>query len=100
MQYSFTYTTSSPQFSQANGAAKRAVRTIKDLLNKSGDPYLAVLTYRCIPLENSYSPAELLMGRKLRTTIPNTLQTMKPRLPKMSATEQRKEDQEDTTTKL
>ena len=83
-QYGFTHTTSSPQFPQANGAAERAVRTIKDLLNKSDDPYLAILAYRSTPLENGYSPAELLMGRKLRTTIPTTLQAMKPQLPNMS----------------
>ena len=88
-QYSFTHTTSSPQFPQANGAAERAVRTIKDLLKKSDDPYLAILTYRSTPLENGYSPAELLMGRKLRTTIPTTLQTMKPQLPKMSQLQNR-----------
>ena len=41
------------------------VYTIKDLLNKSDDPYLAILAYRSTPLENGYSPAELLMGRKL-----------------------------------
>ena len=78
-QYGFTDTTSSPQFPEANGAAERAVRTIKDLLNKCDDPYLAILTYRPTPQENGYSPpAELLMGRKLRTTITATLQTMKP----------------------
>ena len=90
-QYSFTHITSSPQFPQANGAAKRAVRTIKDLLNKSDDPYyfLAILTYRSTPLENGYSSAELLMGRKLRTTIPTVLQTMKPQLPKMSQLQNR-----------
>ena len=81
-QYGFTHTTSIPQFLQASGAAERAVRTIKDLLNKSDDPYLAILTYRSTPLENGYSPAELLMGRKLRTTIPTTLQTMNHDYPK------------------
>lgn len=79
--YDFTHTTSSPLFPQANGAADRAVRTIKDFLNKSDDPYLAILAYRSTPLENGYSPAELLMGRKLRTTISTTLQAMKPQLP-------------------
>ena len=88
-RYSLTHTTSSPQFPQANGAAERVVHTIKDL-NKSDDPYLAILTDRSTPLENGYSPAERLMGRKLRTTIPTTLQTMKPRLPKMSQLQNRK----------
>lgn len=87
--YGFTHTTSSPLFPQANGAAKRAVHTIKDLLNKSDDPYLAILAYRSTPLENGYSPAELLMGRKLRTTIPTTLQAMKPQLPNSSKLQSR-----------
>ena len=63
------------------------VRTIKDLFNKSDDPYLAILAYRSTPLENGYSPAELLMGRKLRTTIPITLQTMKPVTYRLSITD-------------
>ena len=33
----------SPDFLKANGATERAVRTIKDLLNESDDPYLAIL---------------------------------------------------------
>ena len=41
------------------------VRTIKDLLNKSDDPYLAILAYRSTPLENGYSPAELLISHLL-----------------------------------
>lgn len=40
-----------------------------------------MLAYRSTPLENGYSPAELLMGRKLRTTVPTTPQAMKPQLP-------------------
>ena len=83
-QNGFTHNTSSPQFPQANAAAERAVRTIKELLNKNDDPYLAILAYRSTPLENGYSSAELLMGRKLQTTIPTTLHTMKPQLPNTS----------------
>ena len=69
-QYGFTHLTSSPRYPQGNGAAERAVRTVKSLLEKSDDPYVALMSYRSTPLENGYSPAELLMGRKLRTTIP------------------------------
>ena len=57
------------------------MRTMKALLGKSEDSYSALLAYRATPLENGYSPAELLMSRKLRITIPKKLS---PCLPKKS----------------
>ena len=42
---------------------------------------MAMLAYRSTPLENGYSPAELLMGRKLRTTLPVIEEQLKPSLP-------------------
>ncbi|KAI3356713.1 hypothetical protein L3Q82_003311 [Scortum barcoo] len=68
--WNFSHVTSSPHFPQSNGEAERAIRTIKSLLKKSGDPYFALMAYCAAPLANGYSPAELLMGRKIRTTVP------------------------------
>ena len=65
-EYKFRRTTYSPHFSQANGEAERAVETVKALFKKCNDPYWALLSYRSTPLANGYSPAELLMARKLR----------------------------------
>ncbi|KAI7790353.1 hypothetical protein IRJ41_020250 [Triplophysa rosa] len=74
MEYEFQHTTSSPLHPQANGKAERGVQSIKRLLKKAledgSDPYLALLSYRASPLECGVSPAEMLMGRKLLTTLP------------------------------
>ena len=76
--YGFVHVTSSPKYPQSNGAAERAVRTVKSLLMKNNDPYEALMAYRTTPLENGYSPAELLMGRKVRTTVPITKSNLLP----------------------
>uniref|UniRef100_A0A3B3C851 Integrase catalytic domain-containing protein n=1 Tax=Oryzias melastigma TaxID=30732 RepID=A0A3B3C851_ORYME len=72
--YDFQHLTSSPLFPQSNGKAEKGVQIVKKLLQKAkdsgSDPYLALLSYRASPLEHGKSPAELLMGRTLRTTLP------------------------------
>ena len=45
------------------------MKTLKRLLTKSKDPYETLLAYLTTPLANGYSPAKLIMGRKLRTGI-------------------------------
>lgn len=44
-EYQFEHVTSSPYHPQSNREAKRAVQTVKRLLKKEGDPYLALLSY-------------------------------------------------------
>ena len=56
----------------------RAVRTVKALLRKNEDQYPALLAYRSTPLQNGFSPSELLMGRRLRTEVPAMPSILKP----------------------
>ena len=79
VEYIFNHITSSPHFPQSNGHVERSVQTVKNLLVKSQDPYLAILMYRSTPLPwCGLSPAELLMGRRLRTNLPLVLDHLKP----------------------
>ena len=45
IDYGFTHVTSCSNYPQGDGATERGVRTMKILLNKSGDPYSALLAH-------------------------------------------------------
>ena len=91
--YGFQLKTSSPHYPQSNGQAERAIRTVKRLLKKSSDPHMALLIYRSTPLNwCGYSPAELLMGRRLRSNLPLVREQLAPGWPYPS--EFRRKDQE------
>lgn len=69
--YDFQHTTSSPHYPQSNGLAERTVKTVKKLLREADDPYMASLAYRATPLPwCDVSPAELLFGRRVRSSLP------------------------------
>ena len=76
--YGFTHILTSPRYPQANGEVERAVQTVKNLLKKTSDPYKALMAYRATTLESGLSPAELLMGRKIRTRIPTSPSNLNP----------------------
>jgi len=69
--YEFQQTTTNPYYSQVNGLAERMAKTVKKLLEYPADPYKVILSYRATPFPwCGLSPAELLMGRKIRTDVP------------------------------
>ena len=66
--------TSSPHYPQSNGLAESMVKVSKNLIEKAVRQDLPwnqlLLDYRCIPISSEIpSPAEILFGRKLRSSI-------------------------------
>ena len=80
--YGIRHIVSSPRYPRGNSTSERAVQTVKQMLKKGVDPHVALLEYHATPLANGCSPAELLMGRKIKKICclknPSNL---KPRLP-------------------
>ncbi|KAM7313793.1 uncharacterized protein ISCGN_003585 [Ixodes scapularis] len=70
--------TSSPYYPPSNEEAERAVQTAKNLLKKTSNSAQALLAHRTTPGPEGFSPAELLMGRKLRSTLPTAPSALRP----------------------
>ncbi|XP_049514050.1 uncharacterized protein LOC125941140 [Dermacentor silvarum] len=75
LQSSMPIEVSSSRFPRSNGLAEKGVQVVKRLLGKTEtkkeDFYLGIHNYRVRPLEDGRSPSELLMGRSLRTLLPD-----------------------------
>ncbi|XP_078352985.1 uncharacterized protein LOC144637776 [Oculina patagonica] len=80
-EWGFKHTTSSPRFPQSNGEVERGVRTVKNLLTKEKDPTKGLLAYRSTPLRCKFSPAQLLMGRQIRNSVPAFHTQLNPQWP-------------------
>ena len=84
-KWNFKHTTSSPNYPQSNGMAKRAVQTVKNLLKKARnygrDPYLALLEYRNTPRDEVLgSPVQRMMSRLTKSLLPISEEMLKPNI--------------------
>ncbi|UYV83430.1 K02A2.6-like [Cordylochernes scorpioides] len=96
-EYGFHHITSSPRFLQSNDFIESMVKNIKNKLKKGRDQYISLLGYRTAPLENGYSPSELCMNRKLRTTVPTSpkkVDRIRHRVDRMNEDEKEAREQE------
>ncbi len=78
-RYEFQHKTSSPHFPQANGEAEAAVKIAKKIICQE-DADIALLNYRNTPHSaTQISPAEALLGRKLKTRVPVLAKNLVPK---------------------
>ena len=81
-EWNFVHVTSSPYCARSNGMAERTIQTVKKVLKKSSldntDIYLCLLDLRNTPVVDMQSPAQLLMGRRLRTRLPIAKALLQP----------------------
>ena len=77
--YGFWLITSSPYYPRENLEVETGAQTIKCLLKSNSDLYAALLSYSSTRLQNGFSPADLLMGRKLGTTLSVLPQKLNPK---------------------
>ena len=61
----------------------------------NGDRYMAMLAYRSTPLENGLSLAEMLMGQKLRASVPVEPQQLNPKILNHSHLRQKEHQQQE-----
>ena len=98
--YGITHTTSSPYYPRSNGLAEKSIQTLKKLLTKAKkegtDPYLSVLDYRNTPIVGDASPAQLLFGRRTRTTLPTAKSLLKPKVYDPLLVSQKIQDSQDS----
>ncbi|XP_062519247.1 uncharacterized protein K02A2.6-like [Corticium candelabrum] len=77
--YGFVMITSSPRYPQSNGIMERMVKSSEQLLTKTDDPHLALIVYGFTLLPwCTFSPLELLMERRLGTTMSQSTAQLTP----------------------
>ncbi len=84
--WGFELVTSSSRYPRSNGQVKRHVQTIKQLMRKAReegqDVYKVLLDYRNSPVSGlNYSLAQLLMSRRLKSSLPVSAALLQPSVP-------------------
>ena len=73
---------SAPYNPRSNGLAEASVKSVKNILRKSGsssaDADRMLYEWRNVPRSDGYSPAQLLFGRAQRTSLPTIPCQIKP----------------------
>ena len=82
-QWDIKVVNTSPHYAKSNGMSEKSVGIVKTLMKKSisskTDFNLMLLEHRNTPLSGlSVSPAQILMSRQLRSTLPTTLSNLQP----------------------
>ncbi|KAJ8896268.1 hypothetical protein PR048_001612 [Dryococelus australis] len=83
-EWNFIHQTSSPRYPQSSGMSECHVQTVKKTLKviqDEKDVNIALLELRNTPIIQGHSPAQLLMGRRLRGCIPIVPAVLNPSLP-------------------
>ena len=82
-EWNFVHSTSSPYYPKSNGLAENAVKQAKQLIEKSkkdgSDFLLGLLNLRNTPRDSMGSPAQRLLSRRTRTTLPTSTKLLKPK---------------------
>lgn len=81
-EWGFRHSTSSPTYPRSNGLAESSVKTVKGLMKKAEDRddfQKSLLIYRSAPLQNGLSPAQMLMGRRIRSNLPISEDLLTPK---------------------
>lgn len=83
--WGFTHVTSSPYHPKSNGKAESAVKIVKSLCKRAKangtDAWMAILHWRNTPTEGmDSSPAQRLMSRRLKTSLPVADSLLQPQV--------------------
>lgn len=83
-EWDFQCSYSSPKYPRSNGMAERAVQIAKNILRKcERDITVGLLEYRSTPVKGTgLTPSQVLMSRVLRTKVPISNKTLKPKIEK------------------